>query len=365
MPRASQSNRAMPGESGDRRAGQSRRGFLLSEKTRDDRGSTFFGLQCGAAACGLLQLARRAMACEFSLFLQSSSTGAVASGMAALDEIERLEEKLSVFRPASEISRLNAIASSACVPVGDELYSLLTLAASLSRATGGAFDVATGALTRAWGFLARNPSVPDETALREALTSSGMSRVELDGGTRTIRFKTKGVELNLGSVGKGFAIDRAMRAMARNRSIRGALLDAGGSSIRAFGAPVRGAEGWTVAIGDPLRPGRQIAALRLHNRALGTSGDQHQFFVRDGRRYGHIIDPRTGWPAQGLASASVVAPTAAEADALSTAFVVAGEPFAREFCRRHPRIGAILIARSSAGTARPVVIGLTPKEVQL
>jgi thiamine biosynthesis lipoprotein len=272
-------------------------------------------------------IARRAMACEFSVTLPAGTRSAVDAGCAALDEVERVEAKLSAYRYDSELSRINR---RECGSADAEVFGLLRLAANLSRATGGAFDAATGALVKAWGFYQGPKRVPPARELEAARAVSGMSHVRLIEPGRRIEFTKRGTEWNLGAIGKGYAIDRALRVVEHDFGARAALVQGGQSSIRALGA-------WPVAIGEPT-----FARLWLRDAALGTSGAANQFFVHEGHRYGHILDPRTGWPATGLVSASVIAPTAAEADALSTAFYVLGVEGAREFCRLHPRVAAIL-----------------------
>jgi thiamine biosynthesis lipoprotein len=132
-----------------------------------------------------------------------------------------------------------------------------------------------------------------------------------------------------------------------------------------MGAPPDDPRGWPVAIGDPLRERRTMATVRLRDRALGTSGSANQFFVQDGRRYGHILDPRTGWPARGVYSASAIAPTATEADALSTAFYVMGFEATRQYCREHTEVGAVMVVPGpSKGTPPRVrVTGAVEAEV--
>ncbi len=285
------------------------------------------------------------MACEFSVTFPAGFRRAVDAGCAALDEIERLEAKLSAYEPESEVSRLNRAAFERTVHVDAEVCEILNLAARVTEATGGAFDAATGALIKAWGFYAGPKRVPGEKELAAARAASGMAHVRLE--NRSVRFLRAGLEINLGSIGKGYAIDRAAGVLPSGS----ALIDGGRSSLRAIG-------GWQVAIGDPFRPGRALGNMWLKDRALGTSGSAHQFFVQNGRRYGHILDPRTGRPAEGLAGASVCAPTAAEADALSTAFFVLGIDAAREYCREHPEIGAVLVTQPGAdGRARVAVTG--------
>jgi thiamine biosynthesis lipoprotein len=164
------------------------------------------------------------------------------------------------------------------------------------------------------------------------------------------------VEVNLGSIGKGYAIDRALDLIAGEFRAPAVLMHGGQSSLKALGAPPDEPRGWKVEIGDPYNPRRRIASVWLKNQALGTSSAANQWFEQGGRRYGHVLDPRTGRPAQGMASASVLSPTAAEADALSTAFFVMGIEPARQYCQQHPEIGAVLVAEPRAGQAPEAVL---------
>jgi FAD:protein FMN transferase len=282
------------------------------------------------------------MGCEFSVAFPDGVRGGVEAGCAALDEVERLEGKLSVYREDSDISRVNRAfeTGAACTPDG-ETGGLLRQALRLAAETGGAFDPAAGALVKAWGFFRGPKRVPEGDALAAALERSGWNHILIEDAARTRR---AGVELNLGAIGKGYAIDRALEVVRRRFGIGCALMQGGQSSLRAIGAPPGGTRGWTVAIGDPLRSGRTLALVRLRDRALGTSAADHQFFIAGGRRYGHVLDPRTGRPASGMLSASAVAPTAAEADALSTAFFVMGVEGARRFCDTHRSVSALLVA---------------------
>jgi thiamine biosynthesis lipoprotein len=290
-----------------------------------------------------LTVARRAMACEFSITLPAGTRAAADAACAALDEIERLEQKLSVYLDDSLLSGLNRNLSAGPLWNDAELYTLLRRAAALSAATGGAFDPASGALLKAWGFFRGPRRVPADDELTRALSCSGCRHIVFDDAARTIRAQRPGIEFNLGAIGKGYAIDRAASILRNLYGIRSALVQGGQSSLYALGAPPGDPRGWQVAIGDPCRPGRTVATVWLRDRALGTSGSDHQYFVHAGRRYGHVLDPRTGVPARGALSASAFAPTAAEADALSTAFFVMGIDSTLRFCARHTTIGALLV----------------------
>jgi thiamine biosynthesis lipoprotein len=234
---------------------------------------------------------------------------------------------------------------------------LLELALRLSRETEGAYDITASPLWRAWGFSRREGKIPTAEELEQARQCVGGHLVELDAERKTVRFLKPGVELNLGSIGKGYALDRAAEALA-DRGIHDFLFHGGQSSVLARGSCLDGRaasatapSGWAVGIRDPLRRTVRLAEVRLRNAALGTSGTENQFFRHAGRRYGHILDPRSGWPADSLLSATVIASSAALADALSTAFFVMGPEPALDYCRTHPEIAAILLCpiRGGAG----------------
>jgi FAD:protein FMN transferase len=309
-----------------------------------------------------VQLARQAMGCQFRVYIPGHPAGIMDAGCAALDGVERLETRLSVFRPESEISLVNREAHRRAIPVDSSVFQLLRAAERLSAATNGAFDVAAGALVRVWGFQGGSGGPPSESSLAAATAASGMRQVVLDPVNRTVRLRRSTAALNLGSIGKGFAVDRALE-ICRNRFHIGSLLIEGGySSVRALGS----GDGWRVALADPLRPSRTLAHIVLRNRAVGTSANTNQLHEADGKQWGHLIDPRTGRPADGLAGASAIAPTATRADALATAFFVMGEHATREFCRRHPDVTAILVTKPGPDRrARILVIGDRHREVEI
>jgi FAD:protein FMN transferase len=323
---------------------------------------------------GELVVARRAMACEVSIVFPAGERGAVDAGCAALDEVDRLEERLSIFRSGSDLAYLNRHAGEGPVRASAEVYGVVRRALQLSEATGGAFDVASGALVRAWGFsgvptTARQVPRPEE--IQAARYASGWRYVHLDESEYSIAFLRRGLEVNLGGIGKGHALDCALDVARRDFGIASALMQGGQSSVKAIGTPRGESRGWTVAIGDPLtdprQPVRPLATIRLRDRALGTSGATNQFFTQDGRRFGHILDPRTGWPAQGVFSASAVAPSAAEADALSTAFYVMGFEAAYQYCREHPDVGAVMVVPGPkpGKSAQVRIAGAVEVEVRL
>lgn len=291
----------------------------------------------------LLRFARRAMATTFEVIVPFGNRFAQAMADAALAEIDRLEAQLTVYRADSEVSRLNARAAQSPVIVHEQLFQLLARAQQLHATTEGAFDIAMGALIKAWGFYGRQGRVPTEDQCAAALQRSGMRHVRLDPQCRSVAFDQPDVEINLGSIGKGFALDQVARLLHGHWQARRYLIHGGHSSVFARGDEPGRRDGWSVGLLDPDKPARRLTVLRLRNRGLGASAATHQHFVHDGRKLGHILDPRTGGPAEGMRLAAVTAPTAAEADALATAFFVLGVEQAQSYCEAHPQIGAVLL----------------------
>lgn len=310
----------------------------------------------------LLSLARRAMACQFEFFFNAGQyRQANEAGLAALDLVDRLEDQLSVFREHSEINRLNRHSADEPIEVEPRLFALLQKAVEIFKETGGAYDVTAGPLSHVWGFTRRAGRLPDDSELAAALARVGSQLLELDAVAGTIHFAAAQVEINLGSIGKGYALDRCAETLTA-AGVHDYLLHGGNSSVLARGT--RGAEtaqgGWLVGLRDPLRPKRRLGQLRLKDRALATSGSAVQFFVHEGRHYGHILDPRTGRPAEGVLSASVLAPSAAEADALSTAFYVLGPEGTAKYCAAHPAVAALLLVPGEReGSVERHAFGLT------
>jgi thiamine biosynthesis lipoprotein len=308
----------------------------------------------------IVSVCRRAMACEFEVQLAANrNDNSMEFIFEALDLVESLESQLTIFRDDSEVIRLNRRAAQEPVDVEPRLFGLLRHAQELNRETDGALDITSGPLSDVWGFSRRDGRVPSEEQIAGARERVGMQHVALDGEKKTIAFHRPGVSVNLNSMGKGYALDR-MAELLSQHEVDDYLLHGGKSSVLARGnQPGSDGTGWRVAIRHPLRQTDTLAELVLRNQALSTSGAGTQFFIRRGRRYGHILDPRSGYPAEGLYSATVIAPTAAEAEGLSTAFYVMGPERAGDFCAARPEIAAILVAPAEReGDVRLITFGL-------
>ncbi|MFN9741730.1 MAG: FAD:protein FMN transferase [Acidobacteriota bacterium] len=293
------------------------------------------------------------MACRFEVTLPGEVETGVREASLALDGVARLESQLSIFREESLISRINREAARRAVEVEPGIFDLLVRCRDLSPATAGAFDITSGPLSRVWGFTRRAGRVPTREELGAARSLVGIDGLCLDPASLTVAFGRSGMEINPGSVGKGYAVDQVASRLRRQQIP--ALISAGYSSILALG------QIWTIGIRDPRSPvetGRRLAVVRMRNLALGTSGSEEQSFEYLGVRYGHIIDPRTGWPAPPGRSVTVIAPAAELADGLATAFYIGGEPMARQYCETHPGIVVVML---DAGASRPTVIGDHPQ----
>ena len=239
----------------------------------------------------LTRMSRRAMATTFEVAIPTGShRDPFAAGEDALNLIDELEDQMTVFREHSAVSRLNATASVAFVEAEPRLFDLFSRCAIWTRETGGAFDIATGALTKAWGFYRRDGVVPPPAELIAAMRATGFRHVVLDETRRGVKFRREGLELNLGAVGKGYALDRAAELLRTKWSVRSALLHGGGSSVYAIGAPPGNSRGWPVRLKHPTDPDASLGVVYLRDAGLGTSAATFQFFEYNGRKLGHLLD---------------------------------------------------------------------------
>ncbi len=311
-----------------------------------------------------VRLGKQAMACDFDVILNPGPAARIDAASSALDVVDSLEEQLSVYQPDSEVSRINATAVERRVEVEPRLFELLRLARQVSDDTGGGYDITTGPLIALWRRCKTEYRLPASQELADGLSLVGMSKVEFDLERSAVRFTRSGMEFNLGSIGKGYALDRAAEVLVE-QGVGEFLLHGGKSSLLARG-PHHQHRGWPIGISNPLFPDKTLATILLVDAGLSTSGSNIQYYRLDGKRYGHILDPRTGWPAEGLASVTVLAPTAALAEALSTAFFVIGVENAQRYCHNHPEIKALLIPAPEPGQRLRIVnCGLPADELFL
>ena len=293
---------------------------------------------------------REAMGCRFEvIFNLLDNSVATSIGTDALDIIEHIEEQISIYRPSSEISRINESLSTSWHDLSPDVFDLLWLTKHLHIKTNDAFDVTSGPLIKAWGFLQKQGRTPSPEKLAEALACSGMKNIQFHEHEHKIRFQQPDVEINLGAIGKGWAIDKAVDHIDME-GIENFLIHGGHSSVRSRGTRGLAGQkteqnGWPVGLRHPLLREKRIGTITLQNKALGTSGSGTQFFIEKGQKIGHILDPRTGQPASGVLSATVLADTAAEADALATAAYILGPREIDLIAGEGSAVAAILVVK--------------------
>lgn len=264
----------------------------------------------------------------------------------AFEEVRRLDRMLSNYRPDSELSQVNRLAAKGPVAVSEEMFGLLAACAEYARLSEGTFDVTVGPLMKVWGFYKGSGRLPHRAEIRGALSQVGYRNVLLDSAARTVRFARTDMELDPGGVGKGYAVDRIV-AVLKEYGLSSALVTAGGSSIYALGAPP-GESGWKVKIRNPRKPAETMEEMTLHDLSMSTSGNYEKFFRASGRLYSHIMDPRTGYPAQGMLSVSVIAPKTLDSEVWAKPFYILGREWA---ARNQPKGFRVFLCEDIAGKA--------------
>lgn len=247
----------------------------------------------------------------------------------ALNEVQRLDDLLSNYKPSSEWSKVNREAYRGPVQVSDELFSLLDRCVNYSQRSEGAFDITVGPLMKLWGFYKGQGRIPHRSEIRTVLGRIGWQAIRLDAASKTVQFQ-RPVEIDPGGIGKGYAVDR-MAAILRDRGITSGIISAGRSSIYGIGVPPSEPRGWRVEVPNPKNPRENFAEVFLRNESMSTSGSTEKFFTVGGRTYTHIMDPRTGTPATGMLQVSVVAPRTIDSEAWTKPYFVLG----REWAARH------------------------------
>ena len=305
----------------------------------------FSARQAGAV---MYQEARRLMWTKFEIVAYGDDRARLAEAAeAAFEEIDRLDRQMSHYAEGSDLSHINRNAARAPVTVEKELFDLLQVALDYSRLSDGAFDITVGPLMKAWGFFRSQGRVPGEAELRTVMASVGYRHVRLEARERTVRFDREGVDLDLGGIAKGYAVDRAAEILRRS-GVKSALITAGASSISAVGAPPNQAA-WRVEISDPLGRSRQVGTLELKDQSISTSGCGDKSFELGGKTYCHIMDPRTGRPIEEVVGATVVTPRGVAAEAFSKIVMVLGVERSKALLKDRPAVRAIIHFRGPDG----------------
>ena len=365
-----------------------RRQFLSGQAAADSLATARDNLVQGGESAypkePILEVSRRAMACEFAVIQRANQQGPEAEwAMEALDLVEEIEDQLTVYRETSEVSQLNRRASSQPVLVSRDLLQLIQLSLQISAETDGAFDITAGPLSKLWGFHHRNGQLPAADAIAPVLDRVGRQWLDVNDLDETIAFAKPGMEINFGAIGKGYALDQAGDVLLEH-GVENFILHGGMSSMLARGtradlpdiddttdqpSPPKDTlpgPGWRIAIRNPVVTQQRLIEVTLHNQALATSGSANQFFYFQGKRFSHVIDPRIGWPVEGTWSTTVVAANAALADALATALFVMGKDAALELCRKRGDIAAWIVTPGAKSGALDLhVVGVDEIDWQL
>jgi len=289
---------------------------------------------------GVHRFAHQAMATTFEVMVQYEDRAyAQQAAKAAFDEVDRIETLLSRFLETSDVTQINHLPAEKPLHVALDTLECLKISAEIHAQTGGAFDVTVGWLVDCWRDKDKRPRTPSAEELQFARDHTGMDLILLDEPTCAVALLASPMRIDLGGVGKGYGVDR-MGELLREWSVDRALIHGGFSSVLALDAP-DGMEGWPITLSHPNDRSRTLARLSLTQVSVSGSG------VEKGR---HIIDPRTGQPVAGKLATWSIAPDAARADALSTAFMVMTPDEVRDYCREHADVHGLLILHEDAAT---------------
>jgi thiamine biosynthesis lipoprotein len=291
---------------------------------------------------------------------ESDEARALSAATAAFDRIEELEGRLSDYREDSELSLLCREGVGTPRAVSPELFSVLEQSLRMSRLSGGAFDVTIGPVVQLWRRARNEKKLPDAAALSMARKAVGYENLVLDPENRTVTLRVPGMKLDLGGIGKGYAADQALEVIAA-RGIPSAMIVAGGE-IR-VGAPPPGKSGWRIGIGNPVRGAAEQTYVVLHDAAVATSGDTFRFAEVSGRRYSHIVDPRSGIGLTDSAYVTVIAADGTTADALSTALNVLPTAAGIKLVQSIPGASAAITRHGSSGTERAYTPGFPARAI--
>ncbi len=291
---------------------------------------------------------RRLMWTTFEIVAYGESRARLAEAAeAAFEEIERLDNQMSNYSETSDLTYLNRNAAHREVTCEKELFDLLKFSLNCSRATDGAFDITVGPLMKAWGFFKGQGRVPEPKELTSVMARVGYQHVKLNDAKHSVRFDREGVELDLGGIAKGYAVDKAAEIL-REGGVRSALITAGTSSICAIGTPPDQAA-WKVEVSDPTNRSRQMATLELKDQSISTSGCHEKSFEIGEKTYCHIMNPRTGYPVEGLLSATLITPRGVDAEVFSKALMVLGLEKAQAFLSTRQATRALIFYRQADG----------------
>lgn len=281
------------------------------------------------------------MGCKFDITVIASDQYEAADFIdLAVNEISRIEKLISSWDPNSQTSAINRNAGLGPVKVEPELFNLIERAKGISQLTDGAFDISYASMDRIWKFDGSMTIMPGEDEIKRSVSKVGFENIELDRKSSTVFLKEKGMKIGFGAIGKGYAADKA-KELLHSKGVRSGIINASGD-MNSWGTKVNG-EPWKVAITNPMDKTKSFGLLPIKNGAVVTSGSYEKYVKFNDVRYSHIIDPRTGYPATGILSATVFAPKAELADALATSIFVMGIEAGIDRIDQFPKVDCIII----------------------
>jgi FAD:protein FMN transferase len=278
-----------------------------------------------------------AMGTGYSIIAYGEDRGRLESIVSeGLEEAHRLDDMLSNYKPDSEWSMVNRQAGDGPVHISPELFQLLAACIEYSKESEGAFDISVGPLMKVWGFYKGSGHLPHRAEVWGAMNLVGYQNIVLDAAHHSVRFVKKGVEIDPGGIGKGYAVDRIAQILKDN-GVHSALISGGGSSIYAIGAPPN-EKGWKIDIKNPRKTSESVETVYLKDESMSTSGNYEKFFYAEGKMYSHIMDPRTGYPSQGMLSTSVIAPRTLDSEAWTKPYYILGRQWAAQHRHKDFRV---------------------------
>lgn len=280
------------------------------------------------------------------VFYAPNNSIANVAAQSAFARIEKLNEIMSDYRDGSEINQLSAKSGSgAWIPVSDELFDILTISQDISKKTDGAFDATLGPVVQMWRHATRKGIFPTETEIKEAMVRTGYHKLKLDPKKKAVFLTQKGMRLDIGGLGKGFAAEEAVKVL-KSYGIKSIMMDAGGKIV--LTSPPPGLKGWNITISNGSD---SLKTMVLSNVALATSGPTYRFMEYNGIRYSHIVDPKTGIGLLFHVRTTVISPDGTVADALATAFSVAGIEKSKKMIKSFPGSKVWLVERQDEHVA--------------
>lgn len=299
----------------------------------------------------------RLMGSRFDItIVDKDSAAAEANIDLVIQEVTRIENLISDWRPYTQISQVNLNAGIKPIKVDAEVFALTERALQLSKITGGAFDISFAAMDRIWKFDGSMTKMPSAEAIKKSVAKVGYKNIVLDKQNSTIFLKLKGMKIGFGALGEGYAADQCKKMMM-DKGIQAGIIN-GSGDMNTWGKHPNG-EPWQIGVTNPMKENELLGVVTLDSGAIVTSGSYEKFVMFNGKRYAHIINPVTGYPATGLCSVTILGPSAELANGLSTSIMVLGKEAGLKLLKNYPELRYILISDKGKVFSSPSLKSIT------